>query len=654
MGFPHCPHDIQDVIIPAFAEWTLSEEVAPLLWKHEENQKLSIEIYRQSVYLPIIHHKTIRKSVLTFRRVYVDSPPPQIGASQLVVYRKFFLDQLAAIFQAEVDQGQKVADHEFLCLEVIQLFKFLFAEAYETLEDETRNTLLHTLITTATQLLGPNPRNPELADSLAPVFLETILFIWIRTKTKDETHWNELQEGLGSLFHREDTVTVLKKTLLQLTMSICSVMYPPRLIKKTGASDKQVTGAFSSSNSAPQQKQTLPSRSPDYIPPPSLPAPDPAISQMQWSVDDLVYCWNQMLQIFNKVNAIKNPKIHASAIRTLNEIIHCILHAEENVPFEVASKRPLPKALELINTFGPWLLTACALKDQFVFGKADAYAGLCRLICRHTPAQLPLKFLAHFYSVIHLGLTQPSSGSSVQHMIILNSSNIFNLSLPGAHVLIPYYLMEIRKIFETGSAPHPVMLKGVLLLNSLIGQTRHLLGVTIPIDLENKLRTEFTREKALDFSHIHREVISLLRLLLKDSTVVLPELRVMSIWGLCVAIIAECEHPDEPTYSTFISETIPEISHFCRSDVREISRSALDALSCIASISFGPLNTHNPKVVEAVVECLCVNIVKGVLNDAILFRIPRAPLSPAPKIPRTLPHHPKHRLSKQLPSTFTV
>jgi RALGAPB N-terminal domain len=323
VGFrPHAPAVIQEVFLPHLDRWMRNPDLSKTLWGDAENKQLLLEIYCQSCHLPVSFEKTIKKSITLFRMVFVESPPKEI-ADSVIEYRQLFLQKLPTIFSAETPL-QSVTTHVSLCLEVLQVFKYMFAEAYETLSPETQEVLLYTLLNTSTELLAPSSPNPILAEALAAVCIDTILFIWIRTKSEKPEHWQALQDGIAGLFHSMETIETLKVKVVQLTLVICNKIYPVKWKEKK----KRKTGGMQQKAKA---QRIL--GSPDTVPAPKLPAPDPAITMMQWNVDEILHVWNNMLNIFSKVNQIKDPKIHKVAINVLTEIIEIVSGAEAAVPF---------------------------------------------------------------------------------------------------------------------------------------------------------------------------------------------------------------------------------------------------------------------------------------------------------------------------------
>ena len=74
--------------------------------------------------------------------------------------------------------------------------------------------------------------NKPLAQALAPTFLDTIFFLWIRTKRNTEEMWTTLQDGVSSLFHFMVPVSQTRDKLIQVTMVIRQQLYPQASVKK--------------------------------------------------------------------------------------------------------------------------------------------------------------------------------------------------------------------------------------------------------------------------------------------------------------------------------------------------------------------------------------------------------------------------------------
>jgi hypothetical protein len=97
---------------------------------------------------------------------------------------------------------------------------------------------------------------------------------------------------------------------------------------------------------------------------PLLPAVpiDGNLGSINWVVDDLIYVWNEVLQVFSGINTIKDPAIHEAAMRVLCYIIEILQQAEEAIPYQSGLESE-HKPLCLVNIFGHWLFEASFLPE---------------------------------------------------------------------------------------------------------------------------------------------------------------------------------------------------------------------------------------------------------------------------------------------------
>eukprot|EP01102_Stenamoeba_stenopodia_P015219 TRINITY_DN516_c0_g1_i1.p1 TRINITY_DN516_c0_g1~~TRINITY_DN516_c0_g1_i1.p1 ORF type:complete len:1485 (+),score=330.88 TRINITY_DN516_c0_g1_i1:382-4836(+) len=608
-GFrPYCPWQIQSVLIPRLELWMKNPEIVKLLWSNEENTKIMLEIYRQSCFLPISCDATIRKSFGIFRSLFMDNPIPEVK-EKLTEYRKFFLQKLSIIFTTETppqNAQQSVYAHVALCLEILQFFKYLFQEAFDTLEIETQEVLLYTLLDTTTALLKEGTPNPALAENLASVMMDTILYIWIRTKTRKEQLWKALQDGISGLFHAMEPVVQTKIKVLQLTLVVKDLIYPVKEKKKKVV---KVAKEGDETPGPPKKPEAAMPKCPDTLPPLQEIKRDPAVTDgMNWTVDEIKFAWTQMLLIFSKVNSINDPNIHAEAISCITEVVQILMNAETSVPYQETLDESRPQPLSLINIFGPWLFECCAIpSDSHIKGKADAYGTLCRLIVRKHTHTLPLKLLSHFYGIIHRGLLT-SSNTIVSWAILTNANNIFNLALPGANILIPYFLREAKCVLGPSANPTPpaqVKLKSIMILCSLLCYPNHLSGVSMPVE-----DTQIGGPKEIKFPDLKKQLYQLLLDTANSDPV--PDHKISCIWGICVYVLEELFHvPGLP-----INDAVKALLGFCTHSDYSVARAALDSLSCI-SYSYKTLKEVDETVIEHVVETLCNNIIKTIVDSQI-------------------------------------
>eukprot|EP01100_Stratorugosa_tubuloviscum_P011908 TRINITY_DN542_c0_g1_i1.p1 TRINITY_DN542_c0_g1~~TRINITY_DN542_c0_g1_i1.p1 ORF type:complete len:1470 (+),score=659.45 TRINITY_DN542_c0_g1_i1:33-4442(+) len=594
-GFkPNCPHQIQSVIIQFLEEWMKIPAIVNILWTNEDNINIILEIYRQSCCLPIQHcADTIRKSIFLFKKIFLDSPIQEVK-HRLVEFRKFYIENISLIFQTETPAAN-LQMHVDLCREILNFIKALFVDSLETLEVETQEVFLNTLLDTTCYLLKENTPSAQLGKQLASVVLDTVIYAWIRTKTQQEHLWKRLQDGISSLFHDKQPVIETRAKIIQLTLIIREMIYPVREKKKKVIKVASTNGE--EATPPPKKAEAKISKCPDVLPIPKPVERDPAIAKMTFTVDEIKYIWFQVLWIFSKVNQIADPGIHADAIDAVTEVVTILQQAEEAVPYQDIINPALPPLISLLNTFGPWLFECCAIPhDSHMEGKRLSYGCLCRLICRHHMHPLPHKLLAHFYGIIHRGLLA-SSNTPITWEILLYASNIFNLALPGANVLIPYFLRETQKVLQSSQAPIFAKMKAITVVCSLICYPNHLEGAAIPIE-----DTQITGPKELKSADMKKLILTILNDTLNNDPT--AEHKVMCLWGLCVLIIEEVfNSPNQ----VFVQECLKPILANCMHNELAVVRAALDCLSCLSQL-YGQIRTLESSITDTIIGILCDNI----------------------------------------------
>lgn len=279
------------------------------------------------------------------------------------------------------------------------------------------------------------------------------------------------------------------------------------------------------------RKDTSPTVSPDDKPPlPAIPL-DSNIVGIDWTVNEVTFVWNQVLNILSSVNSIKDPVIHAEGIQALSDVIEILQQAEEQISTSEYKKME-HKPLNLVNIFGKSLFEATFLPATYITGKSLAIGTLCRLIVRHHKEILPLEFLSHFYGVLQQCLKNHPN-SVVSHSILLNSSNIFNLALPGSSMLIPHFINEIKAIqSNSDNVLASIKQRCIIITCSLICYPKHLDGISCSNDIFASSGAEY------DYSSVLKN--DLLNILIKFTTTEKVSDHVgMCIWGLCTMIFEE-------------------------------------------------------------------------------------------------------------------
>ncbi|KAF9285697.1 Ral GTPase-activating protein subunit alpha-1 [Mortierella antarctica] len=92
----------------------------------------------------------------------------------------------------------------------------------------------------------------------------------------------------------------------------------------------------------------------------------------------------------------------------------------------------------------PWFFEAAKSTNDGGIGLPAIYGGLCRMMSRRYDQDFDPNYYQVFYSCIMEGLLVEDS--MIGHSIIANSSRLFNMSLPGSHVLVLPFLNAIRSM----------------------------------------------------------------------------------------------------------------------------------------------------------------------------------------------------------------
>jgi hypothetical protein len=151
--------------------------------------------------------------------------------------------------------------------------------------------------------------------------------------------------------------------------------------------------------------------------------------------EKIQHCWKNILCLLGNVNEIA-PANHAEGIKSMVGIWETLEKIRTLQPYEGV-------VMPDLFSFASWIFQAADLPSaEYSDGKAIAYGCMCRLMCRRHDQPIPENLLPHFYRLIIKGLL--SKDLKVYYAIIMNSSNIFNLPLPGCYVLIPTFISSIE------------------------------------------------------------------------------------------------------------------------------------------------------------------------------------------------------------------
>eukprot|EP01114_Cavostelium_apophysatum_P016785 TRINITY_DN4844_c0_g1_i3.p1 TRINITY_DN4844_c0_g1~~TRINITY_DN4844_c0_g1_i3.p1 ORF type:complete len:1456 (+),score=431.48 TRINITY_DN4844_c0_g1_i3:258-4625(+) len=599
IGFPnHCPYDIVAVIVSKITPWANIDVIMKTIWCSKENTAIMMELFRQACILPFNYVDTTRVAVHCYRRLFLGTKtekiPPAIAEQKekLVGFQKFFVEQLVNVFKTPSNPAT-IDMHVTLCLEILQLFKQTIEAGSFT--SEIRDVLLFTLLEITTTLLKPDTPNQDLAKALASIMVDVLLFTWISSKILNPEMWTRLHESIQSLFHRIEPVVQAKLKLVQLSLIVRGFIFSRPKGPKSEESDK-----LRSQSITPDYRKVDKSES------------DTAIASLSWDYQTAYFIWSNLLQIFRNVSRIKEPAIFSEAVGAIAEVADIFIEAENKASNQLIYDETALQPIHLLSTFGSWLFEACNRDEVYTEGKAKAFGSLCRLICRHYvpyPGYYTPDILPHFYTTLHYALCNPAHDSDeISWAIVENSSNIFNLALPGATILIPYYLVEINRLLRGHPPPLEVRRRGIIIVCSLISYASHFSDLEIPTRYyghfqQQKGKELWAADESLRCLKFREQAGNILVHSLKTDED--EEIKKMCLWGICV-LVFDCalSQPD----LTFINDYVKILFSFALTGETSIALTSLEAISALSSISSEMLHLDKKNLLSTIIEQLCANI----------------------------------------------
>jgi hypothetical protein len=610
----HCPYEIQASLIDYLQMWTAKEDINAFLWNGEQ-AALMLEIYRQACLMPASRHENIKKAFLVFKDCLFTNVPKTIPDTRLVSFRKWYWEQLTFI----VPESALNQDHYKLIAESLNLYDSVVASLWTQLSPAVQEIILITSLELATRALK-RPDSGGVDRNLCPVLVEGLLLLWINARVTDPNLWRALQERLRTFFHRKDAIVQCKFKLIQLTLVLENFMF--------------TFDAYNKYEAKKQKQQTK--RSESQFPDPILTfdaRPDPVIKEKDWDWNSAQLVWFNILEIFRYTNGLEDPGSYLESIDALTTAAEMILSAyersdfeEPEIPLDAPPGQPLPPSpssrpsLSLISIFGPWLFEAAKRPIVYAEGKALANRTLCRLIVRQSHINLPLPLLSHFYDCVQLSLLDFSC-SKAAWAILEHSTAIFSLGLPGANLLIPYFLTEISKIFtKVDHIAEKVRESALTIVSSLVCMPLHFHGLSIPFDSESAKQHKLAEQVAapgvgvpnatavgistsLSYADLKSRIVSLLVLVVNREPK--PQLVCMALSAINTFILAELNHPDSNSAETVLSLIRTVIT--CTLKEYRISHSALTCLGGL-SAAYSKLHALDSSIVSKICYQLVLNI----------------------------------------------
>ena len=220
---------------------------------------------------------------------------------------------------------------------------------------------------------------------------------------------------------------------------------------------------------------------------------------------------------------------------------------------------------------------------------------------------MPVTLLTYVYGIIARPL-EDAPTSKVAFEIIEHSSNIFNLFLPGANVLIPYYLHAIKQLadgYATLQLPTKVRHNMIAITASLICFPNFFRDLTIPVKLKVNFRSQ--QSDSIRFLELKEVISQLLKQMLAHEDD--KEHKAMLLYANCVLILEELHNASAPNAS-LVNQALNDILVHTKHEERTVNNAALDSITTLAAVydKWNALNGLDS--VQLVVLYLANNIIE--------------------------------------------
>eukprot|EP01124_Arcella_intermedia_P005588 TRINITY_DN13309_c0_g2_i1.p1 TRINITY_DN13309_c0_g2~~TRINITY_DN13309_c0_g2_i1.p1 ORF type:complete len:1094 (-),score=252.96 TRINITY_DN13309_c0_g2_i1:1766-5047(-) len=461
-----CPAKLQEVVVCSLGECMKErKQQCNHLWTDPGNATLMLEMYRQGLIVP---PGEIQKELLDsfFKVLFID--PVELPPEKLHAYRKFFIDPLPLIIRGDATGN---ADLELL-LHLQRIFKHS-VKIWLKLESDMRDKILMTCLKLATNLL-----KGEASPKEASALVEIVLYMWVHTQVLNKSQWDTLRYELGTILHRPEVIEKIQGKLLQMTYFMATEYFYGWEKYNRNYDRIQKCAKHSGYSVTPDQRK-LETKKYETV-----------VSINPWDATKATTIWLYLLDIFRLLNVTGDggkqppigPAIHVEICRAMKKVIYSLLTAYELSDYK-AEPDPEKTPHSFVQVFCPWLFeTIIDLPDEYLLGKAVAMKALCRIFVRHSQDRYPASVWSRFFDTIRVGLTKYVD-TPISWAIIDSTVPIFSLSIPGANILIPYYLYEISRLFmkeknktKSVNSPQPptrVRERALLILASLVSFPRH-------------------------------------------------------------------------------------------------------------------------------------------------------------------------------------
>ncbi|KAI8910969.1 hypothetical protein EDD86DRAFT_129751 [Gorgonomyces haynaldii] len=284
----------------------------------------------------------------------------------------------------------------------------------------------------------------------ARLIIDTMLGVWIRSKTQSADQWQLLAAAFRTCHHSMQHAKSWTQFFVPMTHTMAREVYQTVLVtatekdvvrgkKRKDDDPKKDRPKVAHSSSAEKVKYghtastsdvkatTLVSS--DEIPDDLECIWSNALSDMQWTSAESYFIWKELLCILGDLELYKTPKVHF-------EIVKCLVRLWDMLEPLTSSQERLP------YDYSGMIFKATLSSTEFFESVAAAIGCVCRIMCKRVQLPFQSASVAFFYQLLERLL--PSQNDTIIYSIVTHSQSIFTTGLPGVYILIPTYMTCIK------------------------------------------------------------------------------------------------------------------------------------------------------------------------------------------------------------------
>ncbi|CAG8473524.1 8582_t:CDS:10 [Paraglomus occultum] len=340
------------------------------------------------------------------------------------------------------------------------------------------------------------------------------------------------------------------------------------------------------------------------------------IERLPWTSVNVLYVWKNMLVALGNVNSIEISPNHSEAIKGLVELWGMLSMIRNNQPYDNV---PLPS---LYSNFAPWFFEACDMPAAYAPGRAQAYAGMCKMMSRRHEHPLPSSYYAHFYRLMLKGLAERET--AITSAIINNSTRLFAQGLPGCQILVSGFIESVRNVLTQTSSSLPELTRqnAITILCSLICVVGQSASAKVPVVPYNDLAelddiglddndldgNEFGRVKSIRLSEVRLTLKdTLIRSLETEESVRNADTHIMLLYGICTLAYNELTSVTWP-HKSIVKECFHALVDQLYWNHLPVVAAAADCLSVFAQNN-RPNQNDDAKIYTSIIEVVLSNLV---------------------------------------------